>query len=558
MFVVFEGIDGSGKTTLSGKVAAELESRGLSVHQARPKGELKSRLAANIRTLARDPRNLTMSPHTELFLYIARDTQTIDTVIRPSLDKAEVVIADRYLYSPLVLCRARGVISMEEIQGAIDVAARGLWPDLVVYCDVDIDTSAIRKRLQKFEKPREPEDFGRKGLRGMGLRVAMREVYLGLAEENPDTWFTVDNATHTIEENTALIVDRILRAAGRPVPEREPVAYPEFVRLSLAGVQRGDEEKVRERFYEYVETLAATGREGEAAYHIRSMESEAAWSLREQLVDKVPRVVAYGLGPLTSKRSMEMRRRLIEGEPERIARTIGSAEWGSESDEAWEFREALVKRAPVEVAMSLAGLDSEQAWDLRERLLPKAPGIVLSSLRGIDTPRAWQMRETHGKKKNMPGLLRGLAFIDTDEAWKIRDKQYKNFLPWVILSTLGVVSENAWTLRRRHLENATKLVMRSMAGLIESEAWAMRREAGRFAKESLTTVKGIDAAEAWELRKSLADIWPGSVSKSVGMTLAKTEAGYDFLWEMSLRHPLDPDVVHYLVKAIEMDERRER
>lgn len=556
MFIVFEGIDGSGKTTLSGRVADELEDRGISVHQARPKGELKSRLAASIRTLARDPRNLTMSPRTELFLFIARDTQTIDTVIRPSLDKAEVVIADRYLYSPLVLCRARGAIPVEEIQRAIEVAARGLWPDLVVYCDVDIDTSAIRKRLQKLENPREPEDFGRKGLRGLGLRAAMRNVYLELAEENPDTWFAVDNANHTVEENTALIVDRILQAAGRPVPKRAPVTYPELVRLSLDGVQQGDGTEVRKRFYDYVTTLAGTGREGEAAYHIRSMESEEAWSLREALIGKVPRVVAYGLGPLSSDRSIEMRWRLAEGEPERIARTIGAAEWGAESDEAWKLREALAGRAPVEVAMSLSGLDSEPAWNLRDRLLSEAPGIVLSSLRGLDTDRAWELRETYDKKKNMPGLLRGLGFIDSDRAWKVREKQSKNFLPWVILSTLGLTSEEAWNLRRRHLENATKLVMRSMAGLTDDEAWALRREAAPFAKECLTTIKGIDQEEAWALRRFLMDTWPGSVAKSVGMTLAMTEAGIDFLWEMSLRHLADPDVIHYLVKAIEMGERR--
>ena len=67
MFVVFEGIDGSGKTTLSGKVSEMLSSLDISVQQARPKGELKSRLASEIRSLARDPRNLTMSAYTELF-----------------------------------------------------------------------------------------------------------------------------------------------------------------------------------------------------------------------------------------------------------------------------------------------------------------------------------------------------------------------------------------------------------------------------------------------------------------------------------------------------------
>ncbi len=169
MFVVFEGIDGSGKTTLSGRVAAALQKSGLSAYHARPKGELKSRLASQIRTLARDPRNLTMSPYTELFLYIARDTQMIDTVIRPNLDAAEVVIADRYLYSPMILCRARGIVQPREIDKAVSVAAQDLWPDLVVYCDVDIDTSYLRKRLDKITKPRAPDDFGRKGLRGLGF-----------------------------------------------------------------------------------------------------------------------------------------------------------------------------------------------------------------------------------------------------------------------------------------------------------------------------------------------------------------------------------------------------
>ena len=96
-----------------------------------------------------------------------------------------------------------------------------------------------------------------------------------------------------------------------------------------------------------------------------------------------------------------------------------------------------------------------------------------------------------------------------------------------------------------------------MAGLTEDVAWAMRADAGTFAKETLTTIKGIDEDRAWALRQSLQDVWPGAVAKSVGMTLAMTDTGYDFLWEMALRHPEDPDVAHYLVKAIELREERQ-
>jgi hypothetical protein len=97
-----------------------------------------------------------------------------------------------------------------------------------------------------------------------------------------------------------------------------------------------------------------------------------------------------------------------------------------------------------------------------------------------------------------------------------------------------------------------------MAGSEVDEAWAMRKKAGLYAKETLTTIKGITSDEAWDLRRSLRDVWPGPASKSIGMTLAMTDdAGYDFLWEMAMRHPTNPDVMHYLVKAVEAKMRGE-
>src|SRR5439155_703532 len=64
-----------------------------------------SRVTQAIRDLGRDARNLDLTPHAELFLYVTRDLQLMDEVTRPALGRADLVIADRFLYSAEVLAR---------------------------------------------------------------------------------------------------------------------------------------------------------------------------------------------------------------------------------------------------------------------------------------------------------------------------------------------------------------------------------------------------------------------------------------------------------------------
>jgi dTMP kinase len=555
MFIVFEGIDGAGKTTLAERVTERLGCEGLSVHHARPKGELKSRLAGEIRTLARDPRNLNMSAYAELFLFLARDAQSIDSVIRPSLERADIVIADRYLYSALVLARARGEIPREVVGLAVDLAARDLWPDLVVYCDVDIDTSNIRKRIARIESPRKPGDFGRKGLRGLGLRKAMRKEYLALVRANPERWFFVDNAQRTVEQNVALIVQRILFDSGRFwVPkDRPPKRYPERIAPRKRSWTGGGKETVRDAFYGQLEELITTGRLAEAAYHLRSLPSQRAWQMRERLAPEVPHAVVFGLAPLFSPQAIDFRWRFIETTPERVARSLSSW-WADNNDEAWEMREVLKLKVPLDVATTIGNLDSERAWRLREELIGVAPGSVLCSLKGLDSERAWALRDAARGRKTAWGLLEGIAYLETDAAWRLRAKYMGDALPWVILSLLGCRSERAWKTRRRYLDKATKLVIRSLAGDLSAEAWQMRRQAGPWANETLTTIKNVDTEEAWQHRDELMGTWPVQAAKSVGMTLARTERGRDFLWRVAEERPSQLDVLHYLVKAVEFEE----
>jgi len=549
MFVVFEGIDGSGKTTLSGTVADELEALGISVYHARPKGELRSKLAAQIRTMARDPRNLTMSPHTELLLYLARDSQMIDTVIRPGLDKADVVFADRYVYSAAALCAARGMVGQEEIDHAVSVVARGLWPDLVVFCDVDIFTSDLRKTLAKAKNPKPPADFGRKGLKGLGLRDAMRSWYLDYARKNPGTWFVVDNTKGSIPENTALIKDRILKAMGRPVPART-VSTPKPVVMEPVPALPDNGEQVRQAFYSYLRRLADDGQTHLAAYHLRSLDSEEAWELRERLVEPEPAAVASGVGPLSSDRAIELRWRLADRAPREVARSLGDL-WADEHPEAWRLRFKLAESNPNDVAVTLGTLDTPQAWEMRERLIEQATPEVLRTLKTLDSERAWKMRKKYGDKKYEWGLLEGLIGLDNERAWKRRHKGVKRSLPWVILSLAGCESEEAWAIRRQYFDPAPKLVIKSLRFSEAKEAWTMRSEAGPWCKESLTTIKNMDTDDAWRLREQFEDTWPVFATKSVGLTLGTTDRGYDYIWKLAAKWPTDPLVIHYATKVFE-------
>ena len=105
MFVVFEGIDGSGKTTISNLAAERLRAAGLTVEHLREGGKFSSTVTQNLREFGRDVRNLDLTPFAEFFLYVTRDVQLLEEMTRPALGRADVVIADRFLFSAEVLAR---------------------------------------------------------------------------------------------------------------------------------------------------------------------------------------------------------------------------------------------------------------------------------------------------------------------------------------------------------------------------------------------------------------------------------------------------------------------
>jgi dTMP kinase len=543
VFIDFEGIDGSGKTTLSNRLAEMLRARGVPVHHARDGGVFRSEISKEIRTLTRDPRYLRMSNVTEFLLYVARDTQMIDEFIRPKLLPGHVVFSDRYLYSAVTHSHHGRGLPREEVDAVLRLAARGLWPDLVVYCDVDPLTSRIRKKIQKIREQRFG-DFGRKGLMGIGFREEMRKGFLQLAQEDPDRWLVVDNARSTIQESLEKICDRVSRlldARGyRSLEDLKSVAASVQAAVAkvsslaagvdhvLAGASLTERQTRAYRlFFEELIQMAEKS-PGYAALFISGLDTPEANDLREKIIDAEPALVAYGLQGLRSPSSMTFRHRLKEREPVYVARSLNGF---MELPEYNALRRELLELAPAQVALSLRGLDTETAWEFREQIGKKAAEEVLMSLRGMDTERAWAFREKHAKEKYCPAFLESLAGIDTDRSREWREKLSEEFLPWVLLSLRGLHSDWAWKLREEHIYRAPKIIIKTLGRSDDPRAWKLREIAKGYVKEVLDSLSGLDSGPAWNLRMELRKKWPNTAVSSLGAG-AQSERAWKFRWDM--------------------------
>lgn len=177
-FIVFEGGEGSGKSTASAAIAGRLQSAGITVVQTREPGG--TRAGELVRGLLHED----LTPWAELFAFLVARAQLVETVIRPALTRADTVICDRFSQSTFAYqVHARG-LDEATVRSANTAATGGLEPDLVVYLDLDPEVG-LRRKLGETEAIRT-------GLEGLEFHLKVRESYLAQAAADPDRWLIVD------------------------------------------------------------------------------------------------------------------------------------------------------------------------------------------------------------------------------------------------------------------------------------------------------------------------------------------------------------------------------
>jgi len=171
-FIVVEGIDGSGKSTVAARIADELTRRGRKVLRTREPGGTP--LSEKIRALLLDAKNSEMVPFTELFLYMASRAQLVDEVIRPSLRDGVDVVCDRYYYSTAAYQGAAGRVGIPVVLEVAEKIAKFEKPDLVALLDVDPAVARGRDGIRNDRVESKGLDY-QKRVRAGFLRLAKRD-----------------------------------------------------------------------------------------------------------------------------------------------------------------------------------------------------------------------------------------------------------------------------------------------------------------------------------------------------------------------------------------------
>ena len=151
MFIVVEGPEGAGKSTLVRGLTARLLAEGRQVLTVRePGGTPVAEAARKIVLKSRHD----LSPASELFLYLAARADLVEKQIRPALAAGQVVLADRFDLSTRAYQVAGRGLSADAVDAALLVATGGLTPDLTLVLDVPVEVGRERQRKARKEQDR--------------------------------------------------------------------------------------------------------------------------------------------------------------------------------------------------------------------------------------------------------------------------------------------------------------------------------------------------------------------------------------------------------------------
>ena len=148
LFIVFEGIDGSGTTTQSDLLATYIQEN-LGIHAVQTREPGGTPLAEKIRCLVLDPEAREMHFSTELFLYAASRAQHVEELIKPALQAGTPVICDRFTDSTLAYQGYGRGLDIGYIAQVNGMAAGGCIPDLTFYLDVPVEVARERRRQRE-------------------------------------------------------------------------------------------------------------------------------------------------------------------------------------------------------------------------------------------------------------------------------------------------------------------------------------------------------------------------------------------------------------------------
>jgi len=208
LFIAFEGGDGAGKSTQAARLAEALEFRGLKVLRTREPGGTP--IGEKLRSLVLDHGHGHIDAHTEALIFAASRAAHAGQVIRPALERGDIVLTDRYIDSSVAYQGAGRELGTEAVRSLNEWATEGLRPDLTVLLDVDPAEGRRRRTAGDAAEDRleaEADVF----------HALIREAFLQLAASRPDAYLVLPAHLDVTELAARILarVDALLASSGR-------------------------------------------------------------------------------------------------------------------------------------------------------------------------------------------------------------------------------------------------------------------------------------------------------------------------------------------------------
>jgi dTMP kinase len=211
LFVTFEGVEGSGKTTQLRLLKQHLDARHIPNVSTREPGG--TTLGNQIRSVILDPRGVEPTPLAELLLIEACRNQHVVEVIRPALEREEVVLCDRFTDATVAYQGYAHGIDRELIASLNSVCAGSLKPDVTFLLDCPVEVG-LKRTEERMESGGGPAHENRFEMKELSFHQRVRDGYLRIAREEADRVHVIDGTKERddIHREIRGVVDAKLQA----------------------------------------------------------------------------------------------------------------------------------------------------------------------------------------------------------------------------------------------------------------------------------------------------------------------------------------------------------
>ncbi|MDQ0659375.1 dTMP kinase [Paenibacillus sp. W2I17] len=197
-FITLEGGEGSGKTTMIGRIGSYFEERGIPYVVTREPGGIE--IAEKIRSIILDPLHTAMDARTEALLYAAARSQHLAEKVEPALRAGKAVICDRFVDSSLVYQGYARGLGIENVWAINRFAIGDLMPDVTLYLDIEPEVGLGRIDAH------DGREVNRLDLENLEFHRKVREGYFLLKEQFPERIRVIDASMKQEDVLAAMIL----------------------------------------------------------------------------------------------------------------------------------------------------------------------------------------------------------------------------------------------------------------------------------------------------------------------------------------------------------------